>query len=288
MSNLDEKKATTSETRPFYLTGWGIVIFSYLSCGVALPFLLWARGPKTKVRRKKIVISTLVVCLTVLPLLIAGAIVGEPVESVPAPNLKSALMPKVIGLSLESASEQLNQLAVEVQIKEQDLISSRSVWDTSNWTVVGQSPPSGEKLVKDQLVCIGIVKIDEAWQTPNRLQCWESANDELQALGDNYKFINKDLIKLTNLPASLEGKQLKAKVEIELDRGDTLYLPFCTYASVANFSTNLKLDASNGGDPGLFADGGQSFEAGLFLDWNGSYRYSITKLEKSDSSKCTG
>jgi len=231
-------------------------------------------------------VSTAVVCLIVLPLPIIGVFIGTPSE--PPPPVKSALMPKVIGLSLDNARELLDRLAVKVQTEEQDLISSRSVWDTSNWTVVGQSPPTGQKLTKDQRVCIGIVKNDEAWQTPNRLQCWESANVELEALGDNYELISKDLMKLTDLPASLDGKQLKAKVKIELDRGNTLYLPFCTYASVANFSTNLKLDASDGGDPGPFADGGQSFDAGLFLNWTGAYRYSITKLEKSDSSKCSG
>jgi hypothetical protein len=196
------------------------------------------------------------------------------------------MMPKLIGLPLEDAREQLNELALEVQTEEQDLISSRSVWDVTNWTVVSQSPLSGKKLQKNQLVCIGIVKNDESWQTPNRLQCWESANDELETIGENYEIINKDLMRLVNLPSSLEGKHLRAEIKIELDRGNTIYLPFCTFAPVTNANTNLKLDASDGGDPGLFANGGQSFEAGLFLNWTGSYRYSIKKLEKSDSSKC--
>lgn len=66
--------------RPFYLTGWGIAIFSYITCGVALPFLLWARGPKTKERKRKIVVRTLVTCLIVLPLPVIGAFMPDSLE----------------------------------------------------------------------------------------------------------------------------------------------------------------------------------------------------------------
>jgi hypothetical protein len=49
-----------SEKKPFHLTGAGITIISMLTFGLALPFLLWARGPKTPAYRNKIIIGSLV------------------------------------------------------------------------------------------------------------------------------------------------------------------------------------------------------------------------------------
>jgi len=211
----------------------------------------------------------------------------EETTSTPTTVTKAA-MPQIVGMPLSTARDTIDSLGVGALTTEVDVLSYRSVWDVDNWTVVAQSPNVGASLRKDQLICIGIVKNDETWRTTSPLQCWESAETELGVIGDNYELLLKDLIKVTNVPSSLNGKHLRAEVKIEMDGGSTVYLPYCTYAPVAGTTTNLKLDASNGGDPGIFANGGQSFEAGLFLDWSGRYRYLIASLEKSSTSKCTG
>jgi hypothetical protein len=46
--------------RPFYLTGIGISLISIWTCGVALPFLLWARGPKSDAYKKKLIVWSVV------------------------------------------------------------------------------------------------------------------------------------------------------------------------------------------------------------------------------------
>lgn len=44
-----------TEKNPFFLSVVGITVISLATCGLALPFLLWARGPKTKDYRNKLV-----------------------------------------------------------------------------------------------------------------------------------------------------------------------------------------------------------------------------------------
>lgn len=196
-------------------------------------------------------------------------------------------MPSLISSSLSDAEQKLDDLNVDLDVRTEDLLQSRSVWNEDNWTVVSQSPAAGVLLDNQADVCIGIVKNDEAWKTHRQLQCWSESDSELDALDDNYELKLKDLLTVTSLPPSLDGYHLRATVKIEMDGGNTVSLPYCTYSMVSsNSAMNLKLDASDGGDPGLFADGGQSFKAGLFLNWTGRYRYSITKLEKSRTSKC--
>ena len=198
---------------------------------------------------------------------------------------RTAVMPNVQGQLLNNAKSNIKNLKMGLKIDKQDLISSRSVWDEENWTVVAQSPQPGSELRYGALICIGIAKNDETWQTPDRLQCWQKVENELLASMD-IDFLSNDLVKLTNLPQSLQGSHLRAMIRIELDRGNTVQLPYCTYGPVSGRETNLKIDASNGGDPGAFSKGSQSFEASLFLEWTGSYRFTITKLEKSNSGGC--
>jgi hypothetical protein len=276
-------RSNNSESSAFP-TDWAIGVISVFTLGIALPFLLWMKGPKTKKRRRKIIFSTLPVVFVVAAMGTIGVLNPVEIETTSGVN-RVVYMPNVIGSPLGTARETLESLDGEYEINEQDLISDRGVWNYDNWVVSSQSPRAGAPLSKNEQVCIGIVKNDETWQTPNQLQCWESAADELSEIS-GYTMPLKDLIKMNNLPISLNGMHLKAEVEIEMDRGNTVFLPFCTYAVVANGSTNLKLDAGNGGDPGLFANGGQSFEAGLFLEWTGNYKMSINRLEKSRTSRC--
>lgn len=193
---------------------------------------------------------------------------------------KTAIMPDLRQKPLPEAKAMIDALKINISLSNKDVISSRSVWNEDNWVVVNQTPGPGTVLKYGEHVCIGIVKADESWQTPNRLQCWQDAGGGLPD-SENVDFLSHDLVKISNLPTSLNGQYLRATIRIEMDRGDTVSLPFCTYSSVTASQPNFKLDASDGGDPGLFADGGQSFKAGLFLNWTGAFRFSVTKLEVS-------
>lgn len=199
---------------------------------------------------------------------------------------KRAVMPSLQGQILRDARSDIKDLAMGLKVEEQDLIYSRGVWDADNWTVMTQSPQPGSELRYGASVCIGIAKNDETWQTQNRLQCWQKIDDDFLDASDAVAFLSNDLVKLSNLPQSLKGTHLRATIQIEMDRGNTVQLPYCTYGPVSGREANLKIDASNGGDPGAFAKGGQSFEASLFLEWSGSYRYSVKKLEKSSAGGC--
>jgi len=199
--------------------------------------------------------------------------------------VKTAIMPDLRQKPLPEAKTMIDALKINISLSNKDVISSRSVWNEDNWVVVNQTPGPGTVLKYGEHVCIGIVKADESWQTPNHLQCWQDAGGGLPDSG-NVEFLSHDLVKISNLSTSLNGQYLRATIRIEMDRGDTVSLPFCTYSSVTASQSNFKLDASDGGDPGLFADGGQSFKAGLFLNWSGAFRFSITKLEVSRSVGC--
>lgn len=247
------------------------------------------KGLQNKSNKNKRTRTYLVLALVSIALWIAMAIVktSSNENGLSSSEKSTERMPNLISSYLSDAQQKLDQLDVDLSVRTIDLLRSRSVWDDENWTVVSQSPAAGALLSKKSDVCIGIVKNDETWKTHRQLQCWSEAKTELDLIDNNYQLKLKDLLTLTSLPSSLNGYHLRATVKIEMDGGNTVYLPYCTYSTYsANSEINLKLDASDGGDPGVFADGGQSFKAGLFLNWIGRYRYTITKLEKSQTSKC--
>jgi hypothetical protein len=198
---------------------------------------------------------------------------------------KRAVMPNIQGESLREAKSRVKNLKMGLDVEHHDLISSRSVWDEDNWTVVAQNPLPGAELRYGTSLCIGIVKNDETWQTQDRLECWQKIDLDLLETA-SVEFLSKDIAKFSNLPTSLRDGHLRATIKIEMDRGNTVWLPYCTYSKVTASQANLKLDASNGGDPGAFANGGQSFEASLFLEWSGNYRFTVMRLEKSTSGGC--
>lgn len=70
-------------------------------------------------------------------------------------------MPSITGKSYSKADELLDEICDENQCEYYDLYLDRSVWDSSNWRVVDQAPPSGTLVEDIYLVCIGIVKNDE-------------------------------------------------------------------------------------------------------------------------------
>ena len=226
-----ETKSSQPTKRPFYLTGWGIALFSYLSAGVALPFLLWARGPKTKERRKRILTWTAIICVVVLPLPIIGAFIPansdntdtsavegssegqtkdtsavegssegqtkdtSAVEGSPevqtkdtsavegSPEVQTKSMPMILGKNVSEISETLSDLENEMNLNIQylDLVGDRSIWNQSNWIVAVQAPASGEVLKKDQLVCVGVRKVDET----ERDHQYRLPSDCPSALGPN-------------------------------------------------------------------------------------------------------
>ena len=198
---------------------------------------------------------------------------------------KRASMPNLQGKILSEVDPFLEELKMGLTVNHYDLIASRSVWSDDNWTVVAQSPRPGSLLKYGASICIGIVKSDETWRTTQRLQCWNRVSDNV-ADSVELEFLSNDLVRVSRLPSSLVGRHLRATIKIEMDGGNTVSLPFCTYAPTSNQQVNLKIDAGDGGDPGVFSSGGESFKAGLFLNWNGRFRFELTKLEESSTGGC--
>lgn len=172
MSNESRSNITGGSKRPFHLTGWGIALFSYLSGGIALPFLLWARGPKTRERRKKIVAGSLLVLGVAVSLFIVGTLTesstDNPVAQIeqndgPATTVRKS-MPDVVGRGLSGVVEAMSKLEEDfgLDIRYVDLVSDRSVWNQDNWVVVSQAPGAGVTLSEGQLICLGIRKKDES------------------------------------------------------------------------------------------------------------------------------
>jgi len=60
--------------RPLHLSGISIFVISILTVGLALPFLLWARGPKTDAYKKKLIIWSVV---GVVVMSVIGALAPE-------------------------------------------------------------------------------------------------------------------------------------------------------------------------------------------------------------------
>ena len=186
---LDTNESSQSIERPFYLTGWGIALFSYFSVGIALPFLLWARGPKTKERRKKILVWTAIICGVVLPLPIIGAFIPATSEDANTntgngtSRGQTMSMPMILGKSVYDISDKMSELENELNLDIQyaDLVGARSIWNKSNWIVVIQAPAADEVLEKGQVVCVGVRKRDE---TENQHQ-YRLSDDCPSALGPN-------------------------------------------------------------------------------------------------------
>jgi hypothetical protein len=168
-----------------------------------------------------------------------------------------------------------------------DLIESRSIWDNYNWVVVAQIPPAGSKLIPDDRICLGVVKVEESNLDHKRLHCWQEITDFESTAGYSYDMVLKDLLKVTLPKPELKGFFLKATVLIEMKDWSTVSLTYCSYEAVGtngSITTNLELDPGASGT--AFGDGGESFNTGLFKDWTGSYTYQIRQMWKSFGSGC--
>lgn len=189
MASKTQIESPQQPNRPFYLTGWGIALFSYLSMGIALPFLLWARGPKTKERRKRIMTWTAVICVIVLPLPIIGAFVPSTsdLSRSSAENNSSqeqtTTMPSILGKSVYDISDSITELEMKLNLDVQysDLVGDRGMWNQSNWIVAIQAPAAGELLQKGQIVCVGVRKRDEI----EKQHRYQLASDCPSSLGPN-------------------------------------------------------------------------------------------------------
>ena len=100
-----------------------------------------------------------------------------------SPEVQTKSMPMILGKNVSDISETLSDLENEMNLNIQylDLVGDRSIWNQSNWIVAVQAPASGEVLKKDQLVCVGVRKVDET----ERDHQYRLPSDCPSALGPN-------------------------------------------------------------------------------------------------------
>ena len=196
-------------------------------------------------------------------------------------------MPNAIGMNYGDFKDKETKFLDKFYADTVDLIESRSIWDNYNWVVVAQIPPAGSKLIPDDRICLGVVKVEESNLDHKRLHCWQEVTDFESTTGYSYDMVLKDLLKVTLPKPELKGFFLKATVLIEMKDWSTVTLTYCSYEAVGtngSITTNLELDPGASGT--AFGDGGESFNTGLFKDWTGSYTYQIRQMWKSFGSGC--
>ena len=196
-------------------------------------------------------------------------------------------MPNAIGMNYGDFHDKESKFLDKYYADTIDLIESRSIWENYNWVVVAQIPPAGSKLLPDDRICLGVVKVEETNLDHERLHCWQELFDFESTTGYSYDLPLKDLLKVTLPKPDLKGYFLKATVQIEMKDWNSVVLTYCSYEAVGangSVTTNLKLDAGASGT--AFGNGGESFDAGLFNDWSGEYTYQIRQMWKSFGSGC--
>ena len=252
----------------------------------AVPVLFWLRGPRTA-RRMGVVFYKSALTVVIFGGLMAFGNWSEKNKANQDKTSKETSMPNLIGMNYGEFVDNNSEFNEKYFPDTIDLIESRSVWDNYNWMVVAQIPPAGSKVNLEDRPCLGIVKTDELELDRQKLRCWREINGFEDLEGYKYNMLSKDLISITLTDLDLNGYFLKSKVWIEMKDWNSVMLTYCSYEPIgANGSTdiNLKLDAGASGT--VFGDGGESFDAGLFNDWNGEYTYRVEKIEKSFGSGC--
>lgn len=284
ISKAGEQKKTTD---PWYFSS-GFITFLFLTVllSPAVPVLCWLRGPRTA-KRMGVVFSKTVLTIVIF---VGVSFLGSWIEKNKADeneNSKENSMPSVVGMNYGEFVDNNSEFNQKYFPDTIDLIESRSVWDNYNWTVVSQIPAAGSKVSLEDRPCLGIVKTDELELPRQKLRCWREVNGFEDFSGFDFKMLSKDLISIILTDSALEGYFLKAKVRIDMEDWNSVWLTYCSYEPKGvngSSSTNLKLDAGASGT--AFGDGGVSFDAGLFLEWNGAYTYKVEKVEKSYGSGC--
>jgi len=290
--NKKQEKALTekikdSSANPWYFSDvFLFFLFMTVLLSPAIPVLSWLRGPRTA-KHMRVIISKTVLTVAIFTAL--GIYGNSTDKKNTEANKKSQelIMPDAVGMNYGDFVDS-NAKFIEKYFPDTiDLIESRSVWNNYNWVIVAQTPPAGSKIGRDERLCFGVVKTDEINLSHQILRCWQEIVGFAEFSGFDYNLLSKDLISISINDADLIGYFLKAKVWIEMKDWNSVMLTYCSYEPVGvkgNSSINLKLDAGASGT--VFGNGGESFDAGLFNDWNGEYTYEVKKIEKSYGSGC--
>lgn len=251
-----------------------------------VPVLSWLRGPRTA-KRMRVIFYKSVLTVAIFGGLYAFGNWSEKNKANQDIATKEVLMPDLIGMNYGEFVDNNSEFYEKYFPETIDLIESRSVWDNYNWTVVAQIPPAGSKVNLEYRPCLGIVKINELELNRRRLRCWREINGFEEFESFKYNMLSKDLISLTLTDPDLKGYFLKAKVWIEMKDWNSVMLTYCSYEPIGvNGSADINLELDAGASGTVFGDGGESFDAGLFNDWNGEYTYTIESIEKSFGNGC--
>jgi hypothetical protein len=190
-------------------------------------------------------------------------------------------MPKAIGMNYGEFVEKENKFVEKFYPDTIDLIDSRSIWDDYNWVIVAQIPPAGSKVLPDDRICLGVVKVEESNLDHKRLHCWQEIREFENTAGYSFDMLDNGLLQVKLPQPELKGFFLKAEVLIEMKDWSTVTITYCSYEAVGTNGTatiNLKLDPGPGGI--------ESFDVELFNDWTGAYTYRIKQMWKSFGAGC--
>ncbi|GAA1262143.1 excalibur calcium-binding domain-containing protein [Arthrobacter pascens] len=85
---------------------------------------------------------------------------AQPAESATAVAVaeETATVPGVVGLTLDVATEQLEDLGLEVEAE--DTVDGKSIIVKKNWQVVSQDPTDGAQVAKGSTVHLGVKNLD--------------------------------------------------------------------------------------------------------------------------------
>ena len=88
-----------------------------------------------------------------------GTSTALPSASAVAAVEEAVTMPDVVGLTLDKATGQLQELGLEVEAE--DIVDGKSIWSEKNWLVMSQGAAKGAELAKDSTVKLGVKSLEK-------------------------------------------------------------------------------------------------------------------------------
>lgn len=77
-------------------------------------------------------------------------------------DLTETAMPNLVGISLPEAKKLLDSIGMRVDLTYLDLKNSRVVIKDKNWKVVKQEPKAGVTIKENEIICLGLIKLEES------------------------------------------------------------------------------------------------------------------------------
>lgn len=89
----------------------------------------------------------------------SGTASPVPSASAVAAVEEAVTMPDVVGLTLDKATDQLEELGLEVEAE--DIVDGKSIWSKKNWLVMNQDAAKGAEVAKDSTVNLEVKSLEK-------------------------------------------------------------------------------------------------------------------------------